>query len=89
MEEDKNRDESMLANPYDLRHHVELAHVIGVARRNNCSIAKWRSWKYVPEYVKKAGMDQLLLMKLVEEALKGGYKRWHYDVEQNGGPPKQ
>ncbi|KAB2594625.1 hypothetical protein D8674_036805 [Pyrus ussuriensis x Pyrus communis] len=26
--EDKNRDESVLANPYDLRQHVEFAHAI-------------------------------------------------------------
>ncbi|TQE11500.1 hypothetical protein C1H46_002875 [Malus baccata] len=28
------------------------------------------------------------LMKLMEATLKGGYKRWRYDVEQNGGPSK-
>ncbi|KAB2636212.1 hypothetical protein D8674_026746 [Pyrus ussuriensis x Pyrus communis] len=26
------------------------------------------------------------LMKLMEEALKKGYKQWCYDVERNGGP---
>ncbi|KAB2611706.1 hypothetical protein D8674_019738 [Pyrus ussuriensis x Pyrus communis] len=53
--EDKNKDQRMPANPYDLRQHVEFAHAIG---------------------------------KLMEVALKGGYKRWRYDLEQNGGPSK-
>ncbi|KAB2620872.1 hypothetical protein D8674_039452 [Pyrus ussuriensis x Pyrus communis] len=29
------------------------------------------------------------LMKLMEEALKRGYKQWCYDVEWNGGPSEQ
>ncbi|TQD91341.1 hypothetical protein C1H46_023092 [Malus baccata] len=55
--------------------------------------------KYVPENAKKVVMDQLVcnytldetdkeLMKLMDEALNGGYKRCHYAVEQNGGPSK-
>ncbi|KAB2632745.1 hypothetical protein D8674_028992 [Pyrus ussuriensis x Pyrus communis] len=66
--EDKNRDESMPANPYDMRQHVEFAHAIGYTLNNDTSKE---------------------LMKLMEEALKGGYKRWHYDVERNRGPLKQ
>ncbi|TQE00814.1 hypothetical protein C1H46_013609 [Malus baccata] len=54
---------------------------------NNCPTAKWRSWKDVPENAKKAVMDELLckytfdddtneqLMKLMENALEGGYNR--------------
>ncbi|KAB2606291.1 hypothetical protein D8674_006008 [Pyrus ussuriensis x Pyrus communis] len=53
---------------------------------NNCPTAEWHSWKNVPENVKKVVMDELLckytpdddtneqLMKLMEDALKEGYK---------------
>ncbi|TQE11277.1 hypothetical protein C1H46_003283 [Malus baccata] len=39
----------------------------------------------------KDGHDRCIskLMKLMDEALKRGYKQWHYDVERNGGPAKQ
>ncbi|TQE14137.1 hypothetical protein C1H46_000056 [Malus baccata] len=67
------------------------------AMQNNCPTAEWRSWNFVPEDVKKAVMNQLLcnytlddtneeLMKLMDEALKRGYRQWRYDVERNGGP---
>ncbi|TQE05348.1 hypothetical protein C1H46_009041 [Malus baccata] len=69
----------MPSGPYDMRQYVEFAHGIGVAMQNNCPTAEWYPWKYVPENVKKAVMDQLL----------GGYKCWRYDVERNGGPVKQ
>ncbi|CAN6560707.1 unnamed protein product [Malus baccata var. baccata] len=95
--EDKNWDESVPANPYDLRQHVEFAHAIVVAMGNNCPTAKWRSWTYVPDNVKKVVMDELYtldndknekLLKLMEAALEGGYNRWGHDVEQNGAPSK-
>ncbi|RXH80656.1 hypothetical protein DVH24_004570 [Malus domestica] len=65
--------------------------------QNNCPTAEWNSWKFVPEDVKKAVMDQLLcnytlddsneeLMKLMDEVLKMGYKQCRYDVKWNGGP---
>ncbi|KAB2615506.1 hypothetical protein D8674_022094 [Pyrus ussuriensis x Pyrus communis] len=39
--------------------------------------------------VKKVVMDELLLMKLMDGALEGGYNRWHYEVLPNGtGPSK-
>ncbi|KAB2625837.1 serine hydroxymethyltransferase 7-like [Pyrus ussuriensis x Pyrus communis] len=65
--DDKNRDQRMLANLYDMRQHVEFAHAIGVAMQNNCPIVEWRSWKYVPENLKKAVMDQLLVSIIVDE----------------------
>ncbi|TQE12182.1 hypothetical protein C1H46_002252 [Malus baccata] len=90
---DKNNDESVRdANPHDLKKHFEFAHVIAVAMGNNCPIAKWRSWKDVLKNVKKTVMDELLckyvfddepkeqLMKLLEDALKGGYNWWRYKV---------
>ncbi|CAN6544597.1 unnamed protein product [Malus baccata var. baccata] len=96
--EDKNRDESVPPNPYDLRQHVEFAHAIAVAIWNNCPTAKWRFWAYVPDNVKKVVMDEFLytlgddmneeLMKLMEATLEGGYNRWCHDVEQNGAPSK-
>ncbi|KAB2597383.1 hypothetical protein D8674_000303 [Pyrus ussuriensis x Pyrus communis] len=56
---------------------------------NNCPTAEWRSWEYVLRNVKKAVMDELLLMKLMENALKGGCNRWRYEVLRNGpGPSK-
>ncbi|TQE02395.1 hypothetical protein C1H46_012034 [Malus baccata] len=67
---------------------------------NNCPIAEWHSWKDVLKNVKKAVIDELLcrytldddknkqLMKLKESALEGGYNRWLYDVQRNGGPSK-
>ena len=57
--DDKNRDQIMLANPYDLRQHMKFTHAIGVAMRNNCPTAEWRSWKYVRENAQKAVMDEL------------------------------
>ncbi|KAB2632768.1 hypothetical protein D8674_029015 [Pyrus ussuriensis x Pyrus communis] len=90
--EDKNKDQSVLAaNPNNLWQHFEFAHAISVAMRNNCPTAEWRSWKFVVENAKKAVMDELLckytldddtneqLMKLMEDALEGGYNRWRYD----------
>ncbi|KAB2612605.1 hypothetical protein D8674_034921 [Pyrus ussuriensis x Pyrus communis] len=92
----------MAFGPYDMTQYVEFAHAIGVAMWNNCPTAKWCCWKYVPNDVKNAVKDQLLLscnytfddtneelMKLIEETLKRGYKQWRYDVEQNGGPMEQ
>ncbi|TQE14028.1 hypothetical protein C1H46_000322 [Malus baccata] len=73
----------MPSGPYDMRQYVEFAHAIGVTMQNNCPTAEWHSWKYVSENVKNE------LMKLMEEALKGGYKWWHYDMERNEGPSKQ
>ncbi|TQD70164.1 hypothetical protein C1H46_044304 [Malus baccata] len=98
----KNKDESVHnTNPHDLRQHFEFAHAIVVAMGNNCPTAKWRSWKDVPENVKKVVMDELLckytlnddtneqLMKLMDDALEGGYNRWRYEVLRNGpGPSK-
>ncbi|KAM1236827.1 hypothetical protein PS2_037623 [Malus domestica] len=94
---DKNKDESVHdAVPHDLREHFEFAHVIDVAMGNNCPTAEWRSWEDVPGNVKKAVMDELLckyvfdderkeqLMKLLEDALEGGYNQWHYEVLRNG-----
>ncbi|XP_050133390.1 uncharacterized protein LOC126609587 [Malus sylvestris] len=99
--EDKNKDQSVpAANPNDLRQHFEFTHAIVVAMGNNCPTVEWRSWKYVSENVKKAVMDELLckytldddkndhLMKLMEDALEGGYNRRCYDVQRNGGPSK-
>ncbi|KAB2595367.1 hypothetical protein D8674_030817 [Pyrus ussuriensis x Pyrus communis] len=68
--DDKNRDQSMLANPYDLRQHIKFMHAIGC------------------KYTLDDDTNEKL-MKLMEAALKGGYKRWREDVEQNGGPSKQ
>ncbi|KAB2629677.1 hypothetical protein D8674_034472 [Pyrus ussuriensis x Pyrus communis] len=97
--EDKNKDQSVpAANPYDLRQHFAFMHAIVVAMRNNCPTAEWRSKKFMPENVKKAVMDELLytlddetneqLLKLMEDALKGCYNWWRYDVEPNGAPSK-
>ncbi|KAB2606188.1 hypothetical protein D8674_005905 [Pyrus ussuriensis x Pyrus communis] len=87
--EDKNKDQSVTdVNPNDLRQHFQFAHAIAVAMGNNCSTAEWRSWKDVPENAKKAVMEELLLMKLMEDALEGGHNRWRYEVQQNGGPSK-
>ncbi|KAB2619946.1 hypothetical protein D8674_039433 [Pyrus ussuriensis x Pyrus communis] len=61
----------------DLRQHFEFAHAIVVAIGDD----------YVPQNVKKAVMDELLLMKLMEDALEGGYNRWHYEVLRNGPGP--
>ena len=63
--DDKNRDYSVPVNLYDMRQHVEFAHVIGVAMWNNYPIVEKRSWKYVPNNVKKAVMDQLLVSILL------------------------
>ncbi|XP_050121244.1 uncharacterized protein LOC126598913 [Malus sylvestris] len=98
----KNKDESVRdTNPHDLRQHFEFAHAIAVAMGNNYPTAEWRSWKDVPENVKKVVMDELLckytlnddmneqLMKLMDDALEGGYNRWRYEVLRNGpGPSK-
>ncbi|KAB2617873.1 hypothetical protein D8674_013742 [Pyrus ussuriensis x Pyrus communis] len=58
---------------------------------NNCLTTEWRSWKDVPRNVKKAVMDELLckytldddtneqLMKLMDDALEGGYNQWRYE----------
>ena len=59
--EDKNQEQSKAPGPYDMRQYVEFAHAIGVAMRNNCPTAEWRSWKHVPKNVKKAVIDQLLV----------------------------
>ncbi|KAB2620790.1 hypothetical protein D8674_039548 [Pyrus ussuriensis x Pyrus communis] len=63
---DKNKDQSVPANLYDLRSHLEFAHAVGVAMWNNCPTAEWRSWKYVPENVKKVVMDELLVIDEVD-----------------------
>ncbi|XP_050138872.1 uncharacterized protein LOC126615156 [Malus sylvestris] len=94
---DKNKDESVRdANLHDLRDHFEFVHAIVVAMGNNCPTAEWRSWEDVPENVKKAVMDEVLckytldddmneqLMKLMDNALEGGYNRWRYKVLRNG-----
>ncbi|XP_050106825.1 uncharacterized protein LOC126586165 isoform X2 [Malus sylvestris] len=52
----------MPSGSYDMRQYVEFAHAIGVAMQNNCPTAEWYPWKYVPENVKKAVMDQLLII---------------------------
>ncbi|KAB2618176.1 hypothetical protein D8674_014045 [Pyrus ussuriensis x Pyrus communis] len=63
---DKNKDESACdANPHDLRDHFEFARVIAVAMGNNCPTAKWHSWEDVPENVKKAVMDEVLMSHLI------------------------
>ncbi|KAB2631047.1 hypothetical protein D8674_008566 [Pyrus ussuriensis x Pyrus communis] len=99
---DKNKDESVRdANPHDLREHFEFAHATVVAMENNCPTAEWRFWKDVPRNVKKTVMDELLckytldddmnkqLMKLMDDALEGGYNQWHYEVLWNRpGPSK-
>ncbi|KAB2612430.1 hypothetical protein D8674_034746 [Pyrus ussuriensis x Pyrus communis] len=75
--EDKNKNQSVPAtNPNDLRQHFEFAHAIVVAMGNNCPIAEWCSWKYVPENVKKAVMDELLVSKNMDEA----YAEFRYDI---------
>ncbi|TQD75080.1 hypothetical protein C1H46_039387 [Malus baccata] len=99
--EDKNKDQSVpIADPNDLRQHFEFVHAIDVAMGNNCPTTRWHSWKDVPKNAKKPVMDELLckytldddtnerLMKLMEDALVGGYNRWHYEVQRNGGPSK-
>ncbi|KAB2632640.1 hypothetical protein D8674_028887 [Pyrus ussuriensis x Pyrus communis] len=99
--EDKNKDDNVTnADPNDFRQHFQFAHAIAVAMGNNCPIAEWCSRKDVPENAKKAMMDELLckytldddtneqLMKLMKDALEGGYNWWHYEVQWNGGPLK-
>ncbi|KAB2635958.1 hypothetical protein D8674_026492 [Pyrus ussuriensis x Pyrus communis] len=87
---DKNKDKSVRdANPHDLREHFEFAHAIAVAMGNNCPIVEWRSWEDVPGNVKRIVMDKLLytidddtnkqLMKLMDDALEGGYNQWCYE----------
>ncbi|KAB2617638.1 hypothetical protein D8674_013507 [Pyrus ussuriensis x Pyrus communis] len=81
--------------------HFQFAYAITVAMGNNYPTIMWRSWKDVSENAKKAVMDELLckytlddepkelLMKLMEDALEGGYNMWRYDVLQNRpGPSK-
>ncbi|KAB2635622.1 hypothetical protein D8674_026156 [Pyrus ussuriensis x Pyrus communis] len=98
----KNKDESVRnANVHDLREHFEFVHVIAVAIGNNCPTIEWRSWENVPGNVKKVVMDELLckytldddtneqLMKLLYDALEGGYNRWHYEVLRNGPRPSK
>ncbi|XP_050146691.1 uncharacterized protein LOC126622082 [Malus sylvestris] len=98
----KNKDENVCnANPHNVRQHFEFAHAIAVATGNNCPTAEWRSWKDVTGNVKKAVMDELLckytldddtneqLMKLMDDALEGGYNRWHYEVLRNGSRPSK
>ncbi|TQD89149.1 hypothetical protein C1H46_025318 [Malus baccata] len=36
------------ANPHDLREHFEFSHAIAIAMGNNCPTAEWHSWKDVP-----------------------------------------
>ncbi|KAB2622495.1 hypothetical protein D8674_024677 [Pyrus ussuriensis x Pyrus communis] len=87
---DKNKYKSVRdTNPHDLRDHFEFAHAIAVAMGNNCPTTEWHSWEDVPENVKTAMMDELLLMKLMDDALEEGYNQWRYEVLQNGpGPSK-
>ncbi|KAB2630963.1 hypothetical protein D8674_008482 [Pyrus ussuriensis x Pyrus communis] len=93
--EDKNNNKSVRdTNLHELREHFEFVHEIVVAMGNNCPIVEWHSWKDVPGNVKKVVMDELLyvfddepieqLMKYLEDALEGGYNRWHYEVLRNG-----
>ncbi|XP_050135163.1 uncharacterized protein LOC126611022 [Malus sylvestris] len=99
--EDKNKDHSVTdIDSNDLRQHFQFAHAIAVAMGNNCPTAEWHSWKDVPKNAKKAVMEELLgkytldddtneqVMKLTEDALEGGYHRWRYEVQRNGGPSK-
>ncbi|TQE07628.1 hypothetical protein C1H46_006771 [Malus baccata] len=92
---DKNKDESVRdANPHDLREHFEFVHAIVVAMGNNCLTTKWRSWEDVPENVKKCKYTldddtNKQLMKLMDDALKGGYNRWRYEVLRNGPRPSK
>ncbi|KAB2619903.1 hypothetical protein D8674_037469 [Pyrus ussuriensis x Pyrus communis] len=97
---DKNKDQSLHAtNLNDPRQLFQFAHAIAIAMGNNCPTAEYRSWKNVPENVKKAMMDELLytldddtnehLMKLMEDALEGGYNRWCYEVLRNGQRPSK
>ncbi|KAM2391115.1 hypothetical protein ACFX1X_034766 [Malus domestica] len=94
---DKNKGETVRdANPHDLRDHFEFVHAITVAMGNNCLTAEWRSWEDVPGNVKKTVMDEVLckytldddtneqLMKLMDNALEGGYNRLCYQVLWNG-----
>ncbi|KAB2635645.1 hypothetical protein D8674_026179 [Pyrus ussuriensis x Pyrus communis] len=98
----KNKDESVRgANQHDLREHFEFAHAIVITMRNNCPTTEWRSWEDVPGNVKKVVMDELLckytldddtneqLMKLMYDALEGGYNRWLYEVLRNGQRPSK
>ncbi|KAB2595258.1 hypothetical protein D8674_030708 [Pyrus ussuriensis x Pyrus communis] len=58
---DKNKDQSVpAANPYDLGQQFQFTYTIVVAMVKNCPTTKWRSWKDVPENMKKAVMDELL-----------------------------
>ncbi|XP_050137095.1 uncharacterized protein LOC126612670 [Malus sylvestris] len=96
--EDKNKDQSVIdADPNNLRQHFQFTHAIVVAMGNNCPTAEWRSWKDVPENVKKAVMEELLSKytldddtneQLMEDALEGGYNRWRYEVQRNERPSK-
>ncbi|KAB2635112.1 hypothetical protein D8674_025646 [Pyrus ussuriensis x Pyrus communis] len=65
--EERNWQQSMPPDPHDMTKYVEFGHVIGVAMRNNCHFAEWRSWKYVPVDVRKVVMDQLLVIDEVDE----------------------
>ncbi|TQD75894.1 hypothetical protein C1H46_038575 [Malus baccata] len=58
--EDKNKDQNLPTDSDDLRNHVEFTHAIAVTMGNNCPTIEWRSWKDVPENVKKMVMDELL-----------------------------
>ncbi|TQE14286.1 hypothetical protein C1H46_000205 [Malus baccata] len=98
--EDKNKDDKATdADPNDLMQHFQFEHAIAIAMGNNCPTTEWRFWKDVSENAKKAVVDELLytlddeprelLMKLMEDALEGGYNRWRYDVLQNGSGPSK
>nr|CBL94158.1 hypothetical protein [Malus domestica] len=94
---DKNKGETVHdANPHYLRDHFEFAHAIVVAMGNNCPTVEWCSWDDVLGNVKKDVMDEVIckytldddrneqLMKLMDNALDGGYNRWRYEVLRNG-----
>ncbi|KAB2602928.1 hypothetical protein D8674_003933 [Pyrus ussuriensis x Pyrus communis] len=68
--EDKNQEQSMPSEPYDMRQYVEFEQTISVAMWNNCPTVEWCSWKYVLKNVKKAVMDLLLVR--VDEVDGGG-----------------
>ncbi|XP_050112135.1 uncharacterized protein LOC126590687 [Malus sylvestris] len=96
MENRKKDDNVTDADPNNVMHHFQFAHAIAIAMGSKCPTTEWHSWKDVPENAKKAVMDELLcnytlddepkehLMKLMDDALEGGYNRWRYEVQHNG-----
>ncbi|TQE05697.1 hypothetical protein C1H46_008716 [Malus baccata] len=71
--EDKNKDQSVTdADPNNLRQHFQFTHAIAVAMGNNFPTAEWCFWKDVPENVKKAVMEELLMK----------FQEWKFDVQR-------